>query len=83
MANLAGRAAVCARVTGAIALAVSDTADGRGRGIRALPAEPFVVSGITGALVCRRRVGTKHLRAPLCAIPVTARSGTEDGADSA
>ena len=77
VANLTGRAAVCAGVTGAKALAVSDTADGRRAclsTIATLKAKPFVVGGITGALAGSRRVGAKDLFTPLGAARISSKN---------
>jgi len=77
-----GGAAVCARVTGAIA-AAPDAADlGRADGAGACVAKPFALRSITGALSCRRCIGTEHLCAPFGAVPIGLRS-TKDGADPA
>jgi hypothetical protein len=63
---------MCAGVTGAVAAGVSHTADRRGGRTGALVAKPFVLGSITGAFACRRRVGTKHLLAPLRTISISA-----------
>lgn len=79
LANLSCRAAVCASVTGAKALAVPEAADRGGRRTGALEAKPFVVGSITGAFACPWRIGAKHLLTPLGAIPIS----TENAANSA
>lgn len=74
-ATLAMRAAI----GGAIVTAVSHTADLRRRGSFTGVAKPRVMGRIARALVCRGRVGTEHVRAPVRTIPVRA----EDAAKTA
>jgi hypothetical protein len=72
LTNLGCGAAVCARVTGTIATGVPRTADRSGGRTGAFVAKPFVLGSITGTFVCRRRIGAKHLLAPLRTIPISA-----------
>ena len=77
--NLSCRAAVCASVTGTIATAVPRAADRSGGCTGALVTKPFVLGSITSAFACRWRIGSKHLLAPLGAIPIS----TEGAANAA
>ena len=85
VANLTGRAAVCARVTRAEALAVSHTTNrrrARAATIATLVAERFVVSSITRTFARRRRARTEDFHAPLGTLGIATGDSAEEAAYS-